>query len=68
MKDIGIMIIGIVFLIGLCTIAGFLSRNTDSREDRDSIGITILRGLAILIGLSMPLSVIIGILYLIFSK
>lgn len=67
MEDVGIMFIGIIFLIGLCTILGFVSRNTDSQEDKDNVLMTVLRGLAILIGLSMPLSVLIGILYLIFS-
>lgn len=67
MRDTAIMLIGIIFLIGLSVIVGFIFRNTDDGEDKDNILMTLFRGLGVLIAFSGPLIVVIGILYWIFS-
>ena len=51
MKEFGIFIFGILALVGLCAIAGFATRGTDGMEDRDDIRLSLLRGIAVVMGL-----------------
>lgn len=61
----GIFIISIFALIGVCVVAGVLTRNTDGLdEDKDNIVITFLRGLVVIGGITTILGFIFGILYL----
>lgn len=58
MKEFGIFIFGILALVGLCAIAGFATRGTDSTDDRDDVRLTLLRGLGVVMGLFTILGII----------
>ena len=64
MKEFGIFIFGILALVGLCAIAGFATRGTNGMEDRDDVRLTLLRGLAVVMGLFTILGLIGGIICL----
>ena len=61
----GVFIISMFAIIGICIIAGILTRNTDGTgEDKDNVFITFIRGMAVVVGITTILGFILGILSL----
>lgn len=61
----GIFIITLLAIIGLCIIAGVCTRNSDGEyKDKDNVVITFMRGAAVIAMISCGLGFILGILSL----
>ena len=61
----GVFIISMFAIIGICIIAGILTRNTDGTgKDKDNVFITFIRGMAVVGGITTILGLILGILSL----
>ncbi len=68
MKDFGIFFFTVFALIGICLVLGLLTRNTEKNEkDRDDMMHTLGRGLGFFIVIVTGISIIGGIIYLLFG-